>query len=110
MAFSHSNTSEPGELSGTGMLTLQVMQWGLGKIGTLPTSQTKWKSWELNPAWQTLRSRLFNAMLPSVEASAVYLGVREGQILISQYACNSLLLLSGCKYDKLRGHGAVIYL
>ena len=49
-------------------------------------------------------------MLPSVEAPAIYLGVREGQILISQYACNSFLLLSGCKYNKLHGHGAVICL
>ena len=86
MSFSHLNTSEPGELSGTGMLTLQVTQRGLGKIGTLPTSQSKWKSWASNPTWKTLRSRLFNPMLPSVEASAIYLGVREGQILISQYA------------------------
>ena len=34
MSFSHLNTSEPGELSGTGMLTLQVTQRGLGKIST----------------------------------------------------------------------------
>lgn len=92
------------------MLTLQVTQRGLGKIGTLPTSQSKWKSWASNPTWKTLRSRLFNPMLPSVEASAIYLGVREGQILISQYACNSFLLLRGCKYDKLHGRGAVICL
>ena len=47
-------------------------------------------------------------MLPSVETSAIYLGVREGQILISRYACNSFLPLSEYKYNKPHHHGAII--